>query len=332
MDDVARRAGVTKQTVSNVVRGRAVVSAATRAKVEAAIAELGYRPNLVARGLATGTSMTVGFMVPTVANPFYSAVVEEVENVLEEHGYHLLLVTTRGDDERARRHLTALSSRSVDALLIAHDCSLNPENLPGVDQLGLPVALCAWENDPPSTLPVVTIDYEKAGYLAGCHLRDLGHRRALVIADLPAHRLRVSGMRRSFAEAGVAVPDSAVFEAPGATAESGYAAASRALAAGHRPTCVFATTDAIALGVMAAVQHHGLRVPEDVSVVGIDDIPQAVHAHPPLTTVSLPKRRMAREAVQTLLQGITSRQPVPPDLSLLSPEVLVRKSTASPTA
>lgn len=332
MDDVARLAGVTKQTVSNVVRGRAVVSARTRARVEEAIAELGYRPNLVARGLATGTTMTIGFIVPTVANPFYSAVVEEVENVLEEHGYHLLLATTRGDDERARRHLTTLSSRSVDALLIASDCALDQEKSSRLDRLGLPVALCAWENDPPSTLPVVTIDYEKAGYLAGCHLRDLGHRRPLVVADLPAHRVRVSGVRRAFAEVGVVVSDDEVFEAPGATTEFGYAAAAQALAAGNRPTCVFATTDAIALGVMAALQHHGLQVPEDVSVVGIDDIPQAAHAHPPLTTVALPKRRMAREAVQMLLQGINSKQPVPPDLSLLSPEVIVRESSATPTA
>lgn len=330
MDDVARRAGVTKQTVSNVVRGRSVVRAETRAKVEAAIAELGYRPNLVARGLATGTTMTIGFIVPTIANPFYSAVVEEVESVLQEHGYHLLLATTRGEDKRARRHLTTLSSRSVDALLVAGDCDLS-EQLPLLERLDVPVALCAWETDPPNTLPVVTIDYEKAGYLAGRHLTELGHRRPVVIADVSRHHARVAGVRRAFAEAGIALPDEAVFSAEEATTESGYAAAVRALAA-DRPTCVFASTDAIALGVMASVRHHGLRVPGDISVVGIDDIPQAVHAHPPLTTVALPKRRMAREAVQMLLQGISDKKRVPPDLCLLSPEVIVRESSAPPAA
>lgn len=331
MDDVARRAGVTKATVSNVVRGRSVVSAQTRAKVEAAIAELGYRPNLVARGLATGTTMTIGFIVPTIANPFYSAVVEEVETVLQEHGYHLLLATTRGDNDRARRHLTTLSSRSVDALLVAGDCDLN-EHLPPLEQLGVPVALCAWETDPPSTLPVVTIDYEKAGYLAGRHLTKLGHRRPVVIADTSRHHVRVAGLRRAFAEAGITLPGEVVFPVQEATTESGYAAAVRALAAPDRPTCVFASTDAIALGVMAAVQHHGVRVPGDISVVGIDDIPQAVHAHPPLTTVALPQRRMAREAVQLLLQGISHKRRVPPDLCLLSPEVVVRRSSAPPAA
>ncbi|MFI5673449.1 LacI family DNA-binding transcriptional regulator [Streptomyces cellulosae] len=329
MADVAKRAGVTKQTVSNVVRGRSVVSPDTRARVEAAIAELGYTPNLVARSLATGTTMTVGFIVPTIVHPFYSEVVEEVETLLEEHSYHLLLATTRGDGERARRHLASLSSRSVDALLVAGDFDLS-DGVPLLDDHGLPVVLCAWEIDPPDTLPVVTVDYEQAGYLAGRHLRELGHRRLTVIADLPAHRIRVSGARRAFAEDGLDVPADSVFPAPRATPESGYEAAMLALSATGHPTAVFASTDAIALGVIEAVRRHGLRVPEDVSVVGIDDIPQASHAHPPLTTVALPKRQMAQEATGLLLRGIAESRPVPPSLTLITPEILVRESSAPP--
>ncbi|WP_371572479.1 LacI family DNA-binding transcriptional regulator [Streptomyces sp. NBC_01314] len=330
MADVAKRAGVTKQTVSNVVRRRSVVSPDTRARVEAAIAELGYTPNLVARSLATGTTMTVGFMVPTIVHPFYSEVVEEVETLLERHGYHLLLATTRGDGERARRHLASLSSRSVDALLVAGDFDLS-DGVPPLDDYGLPVVLCAWEIDPPDTLPVVTVDYEQAGYLAGRHLRELGHRRLMVIADLPAHRIRVSGALRAFAEDSLDVREDSVFTALGATSESGYEAAMLALSAADRPTAVFASTDAIALGVMEAVRRHGLRVPEDVSVVGIDDIPQASHAHPPLTTVALPKRQMAQEATGLLLRGIAENRQVPPSLTLITPEVLVRASSAPPT-
>ncbi|RDG37717.1 LacI family transcriptional regulator [Streptomyces corynorhini] len=337
MADVAKRAGVTKQTVSNVVRGRTVVSAGTRAKVEAAIDELGYTPNLVARGLSTGTTMTVGFVVPTVANPFYSAVVEEVEALLETRGYHLLLATTRGDGARARRQLASLSSRSVDALLVAGDFDLS-ECPPAPEGHGPPLVLCAWEIDPPRTLPVVTIDFERAGYLAGRHLRELGHRRVTVVADLPAHRVRVAGLRRALAEDGVSVPDEWVFAAPGATPESGYEAASRALRdraerpARDRTTAVFSSTDATALGVMEAVRHHGLRVPEDISVIGVDDIPQAAHAHPPLTTVALPKRRMAREATELLWRAIAEGRPTAPSLTLLDPEVLARASSGPAAA
>ncbi|MFI5887933.1 LacI family DNA-binding transcriptional regulator [Streptomyces sp. NPDC051554] len=336
MADVAKRAGVTKQTVSNVVRGRSVVGPETRARVEAAIEALGYTPNLVARGLATGTTMTVGFIVPTVANPFYSEVVEEVETLLEERGYHLLLATTRGDQARARRHLATLSDRSVDALLVAGDTNLDLAEMPSpLGKASLPLVLCAWEIDPPATLPVVTIDYEKAGYLAGRHLRDLGHRNAVVIADLPAHRIRVDGLRRAFAEDGIELPAETVFTAPSATPQSGYEAAVRTLRDLHplgRTTAVFTSTDAIALGVMEVVRHYGLRVPEDVSVIGIDDIPQAAHAHPSLSTVALPKRRMAQEATGLLIRAITEGQPVAPVLTLLVPEVLRRASTAQSSA
>ncbi|WP_233518004.1 LacI family DNA-binding transcriptional regulator [Streptomyces corynorhini] len=327
MRDVAVRAGVTKQTVSNVVRGRVVVSEGTRARVEAAIAELGYTPNLIARSLATGTTMTVGLIVPTVGNPFYSEVVEEVEAQLERRGYHLLMATTRGDEKRARRHLSSLSSRSVDALLVADDFDLS-EDLRLLGECGLPVVLCAWEIDPPDTLPVVTIDYERAGYLAGRHLRDLGHQRLLTVADLPAHRVRVQGVRRAFAEDGLGVPDTSVLAAPGTTPEDGYEVTLAALRAGARPTAVVASTDALALGVMASVRRYGLRVPEDISVVGIDDIPQAAHAHPPLTTVALPKRRMAQEATALLLRTLTGGGPAPPGVTLLDPGVQVRASSA----
>ncbi|MEV6507690.1 LacI family DNA-binding transcriptional regulator [Streptomyces sp. NPDC051642] len=328
MLDVAKRAGVTKQTVSNVVRGRQVVSAATRAKVEAAIAELGYTPNMVARSLATGTTMTVGFIVPTIAHPFYSEVVEEVEDVLEASDYHLLLATTHGNEERARRQLSGLSSRSVDALLVAGDFDLG-EHVASLREQGIPIALCAWEVDPPDYLPVVTIDYEKAGHLAGRHLRELGHDRVAVIADLPAHRIRVAGLRRALAADGIDVPEDRVFPAPAASSESGYNAVERALpylrSAGV--SAIFASTDAIALGVMQALRDHRLSVPHDMSVVGIDDIPQSAHAHPALTTVALPKRQMAREATNLLLRRIAEQQPGAPSLTLLHPEVVARASS-----
>ena len=329
MYDVAKRAGVTKQTVSNVVRGRQVVSPETKARVEAAIAELGYTPNMVARSLSTGTTMTVGFIVPTVAHPFYSEVVEEVETLLEDSGYHLLLATTRGDSERVRRQLSSLSSRSVDALLMAGDFDLG-EQLAALGSWDVPVALCAWEIDPPPSLPVVTIDFEQAGYLAGRHLRELGHEQVMIVADLPAHRVRVAGMRRAFSEDGLSVPEGHLLAIQGSSPEAGYDAMERAVSLlrdGGLPTAVITSTDAIALGVMQALRERGLRIPEDVSVIGIDDIPQAAHAHPPLTTVALPKREMAQQAIGILLRAIAEKQPAAASLAMLRPEVVQRASS-----
>ena len=325
MAEVAARAGVTKQSVSNVVTGKRV-RPETERRVREAIAELGYTPNLVARSLATGTTMTVGLFVPTVANPFYSEVVEEVENVLEQHGYHLLLCTTRGDGQRAGRHLASLSSRNVDALLIAGDKDLIG-HLPLLAQARFPVALCAWETEAPDTLPVVTIDYEHAGYLAGRHLRDLGHERVAVVADLPAHSRRLDGLRRAFAADGLSVGDEAVFTSSQSSPEGGFAAAAAALDADPGLTAIFATHDLLALGVLEAVQQSGRAVPAQVSVVGFDDIEQVGRTHPALTTIAIPKREMAQQAVGLLLRAIADRQPPANAIQQLRTKLVQRDSS-----
>ncbi|MFF0477807.1 LacI family DNA-binding transcriptional regulator [Streptomyces sp. NPDC004284] len=330
MQDVAERAGVTKQTVSNVLSGRVAVRPATAARVRAAIDELGYTPNLVARSLATGSTKTVGLFVPTVAGAFYSDVVETAEDVLEEHGYHLLLCTTRLDGERARRHLAGLTSRSVDALLIAGDRDLI-DHLPLLADARFPVALCAWETDAPADLPVVTIDYEHAGYLAGRHLRELGHERVAVLAS-PDHTPRVAGFRRAFADDGLTVPDSAVHLAAEPSAAGGFAAANAAFAADPALTAIFATHDILSLGVLEAARTAGRSVPDDLSLVGHDDDPELRSGlgRPALTSVAVPTRDMARQAVELLLRALTKSGTVVNSLQLLRPELVVRDSTRPP--
>lgn len=328
MKDVAERAGVTKQTVSNVVAGRPGVGAATAARVNAAITELGYTPNLVARSLATGRTRTVGLFVPTVGATFYADIVEAVEDVLEEHGHHLLLCTTRFDGERARRHLAGLTSRSVDGLLIAGDRDLTC-HLPEPADVRFPVVLCAWETEVPDRFPVVTIDFEHSGYLAGRHLRGLGHRRVAVLAS-PAQALRVQGFRRAFADDGLTVPDTAVHFTPEPDVAGGFAAASAALAADPRITAVFAAYDALVPGVLQAAHEAGRSVPHDLSVVGHDDNPESRLLHPPLTTVSVPRRQMARQATEALLRTIAQQGTTAGPVQLLQPELVVRGSTGPP--
>ncbi|WP_035849873.1 LacI family DNA-binding transcriptional regulator [Kitasatospora azatica] len=328
MAEVAARAGVTKQTVSNVVAGKKV-RPETLAKVNTAIAELGYKPNLVARSLRTGSTSTVGLFVPSVANPFYSEVVEEVENVLVGHGYNLLLATTRDDPDYTRAHLENLTARSVDALLVAGDKGVE-QQLPMLTAASFPVALFAWESDPPTTLPVVSIDYEHAGFLAGRHLRELGHRNVAVIADLPSHALRVAGLRRAFAADGLTIDDRKVFTRTSDDAAGGYDAARTALDADPELTALFATHDVLAVGAIEAVVRSGRRVPEDVSVVGFDDIAEVGRIDPALTTVTFPKREMAQQAVELLLRAVDSGRPPTNVLSLLRPTLTVRDSSAPP--
>ncbi len=332
MQDVAALAGVSKQTVSNVLSGRGRVRPETAARVRSAVDRLGFTPNLVARSLATGSTQTVGLFVPTVASPFYSEIVEEVENVLGAHGYHLLLCTTRADGERARSYLASLSSRSVDALLVAGDRDL-VDHLPLLRDARFPVVLCAWETDMPDTLPVVTIDYEHAGFLAGRHLRELGHVRAAVVTELPAHAKRVEGFWHGFGggRRGRA-DDGPVVSAEVSSPEGGFDAAARVLAEHPEVTAIFATHDILALGVLDAVKQAGRRVPQDVSVVGLDDIAQVGHAHPALTTVAIPKREMAQQAVNLLLRALAERREPANAISLLRPVLVTRDSTAAPVS
>jgi LacI family transcriptional regulator len=328
MAEVAARAGVTKQTVSNVVSGKKV-RPETLAKVNAAIAELGYKPNLVARSLRTGTTATVGLFVPSVANPFYSELVEEVENVLVRHGYNLLLATTRDDPDYTRAHLENLAARSVDALLAAGDKGVE-QQLPMLAEAGFPVVLFAWEGDLPDMLPVVSIDYENAGFLAGRHLRELGHRNVAVIADLPAHAPRVRGLRRAFAADGLAIDDRKVFTRTSDDAAGGFAAAGAALEADPGLTAIFATHDILAVGAVEAVTRSGRRVPEDVSIVGFDDISQVGRIEPALTTVAFPKREMAQHTVELLLRAVESGTQPTNAVSLLRPTLVIRDSSAPP--
>jgi LacI family transcriptional regulator len=325
MKDVANRAGVTKQTVSNVLNNPAIVAPATVEKVRAAISDLGYVRNLTARGLATGKSMIVGFIVPTVGNPFYSEVVEEVEACLEARSHNLLLSTTRSDPAQAGRNLRTLASRSIDGLIVAGDSDMNSQ-LALLDGAPFPYVLCAWETEPPPEVRVVTIDYERAGYLAGAHLRELGHRRVAVIADLPAHAVRVRGFRKAMAEGGVTVPDDAVYSA--SRGEVGGRDALRKALADHPDlTAVMTSHDLLAFTVLGETRRLGLSVPGDLSLVGIDNVLADEFTYPPLTSVALPKRAMARRAVELVLDGNAGARDGTL-VELLGPELIVRASTS----
>ncbi|MGW4698802.1 LacI family DNA-binding transcriptional regulator [Streptomyces sp. NPDC004285] len=325
MQDVARRAGVTKQTVSNVVTGRVGVRPDTAARVRVAIDELGYVPNLVARSLATGSTRTVGLFVPTVGTAFYAALVEEVEDALDEHGHHLLLCTTRRSGDRARRHLAGLTSRSVDALLVAGDQDLL-DHLPLLSAARFPVALCAWETDAPERFPVVTVDYEKGGLLAGRHLRDLGHEHVVVLAS-PAHARRVEGFKRAFREQSDAeVSGDRVRFVHEPSFRAAFDAARSALDAHPEVTALFATHDVLASGALEAAQAAGRSVPDDLSVVAYDDCPAGPSSRPALTSVVLPRRQMARNAVTLLLDAAGGREPSVRH-RMLPPELVVRDSS-----
>ncbi len=326
LDDVARHVGVTSATVSNVITGKGSVSENTRSRVFAAIEELGYQPNLVARGLARKKTFTLALVLLTIANPFYAEIAEEIERVARQRGYQLLLCNTHKDTTIGREHLKALSGRWVDGLLVMGG-SLSVPDMLAAARRGQPLVLCVpSENEQNAALSVVDIDFHHAGELAARHLLELGHHRTAVIVEAPSHALRWEGFRTALATSGVALPTEYV-QYGDSTMQSGYQGTEALLALPIRPTAIFATNDLMALGAVEAALDHGLRVPGDLSVVGLDDIMLGAHVRPPLTTVAIPKQELAKQAIELLLRYIDSAASEPVSLTV-RPHLVIRHSTA----
>ena len=328
ISDVARRARVTTATVSNVITQRVPVSDKTRARVLEAIEELGYRPNLVARGLSQGKTMTLALVVPTLSNPFFAEVVEEVERVADQHDYQLLLSMTHNSLEEGKRHLERMSSRWVDGFIVM-GMAANITDILALKDGGKEVVLSVWNQDQfTQTMPIIDIDFRLAGELATRHLVECGHRRIAAIVEEPVQLTRRRGFETALVEAGLSAPSEYIRQG-NSSFESGYQGALELLALPTPPTGIFAGNDWMALGAIEAIVSQGLSVPDDIAVVGVDDIGQAVHAHPPLTTISIPKREMARAAVELLLRYVQGRDiPEEPLKILVSPHLKVRQSTA----
>jgi DNA-binding LacI/PurR family transcriptional regulator len=328
ISDVARRARVTTATVSNVITQRVPVSEKTRTRVLQAIEELGYRPNLVARGLAQGKTLTLALVVPTISNPFFAEVVEEVERVADQHDYEVLLSMTHNSPEEGRRHLERMASRWVDGFIVMGMAGDIVDVL-ALKNAGKEVVLSVWNQDPRTqSLPIVDIDFRLAGELATQHLLEYGHRRIAAILEEPVQLTRRQGFQFALAEAGLSAPPEYVRQGD-SSFESGYQGALALLDLPEPPTALFTGNDWMALGAIEAIASRGLTVPQDLSVVGVDDISLAAHSNPRLTTISTPKREMARAATELLLRYIQSTDiPEKPLKILVSPHLVVRASTA----
>lgn len=328
ISDVARLARVTTATVSNVLTQRVPVSEKTRARVLQAIEELGYRPNLVARGLAQGKTSTFGLVVPTISNPFFAEVVEEIERVADQRDYQLLLSMTHNSLEEGKRHLERMASRWADGFIVM-GMAADMADVLALKGSGKEVVLSVWNEDPRTQmLPIVDIDFRLAGELATRHLLECGHRRIATILEEPVQLTRRKGFQVALAEAGLSVPLEYVRQGD-SSFESGYKGALDLLDLPDPPSAIFAGNDWMALGAIEAITSRGLSVPGDLSVVGVDNITLAVHARPPLTTISIPKREMARAATEVLLRYIQGTDiPTDPLKILISPHLIVRQSTA----
>ncbi|MCC7210127.1 MAG: LacI family DNA-binding transcriptional regulator, partial [Anaerolineae bacterium] len=283
--DIARRAGVSSQTVSRVLNNKPDVADETRRRIESVIAELEYRPNELARGLRSQNTRTIGLIVPDNANPFFAEIAKGVENAGFEAGYSVILCNSAQMPERELEYVNVLQAKGVDGIIFI-STTTHIHHIRPIVERGIPVVMFFREA---GDLDVDTfkIDNGLAGYLSTQHLIELGHRDIACIMprsdELPSGR-RVDGFRRAMAEAGLPVNERLVVRGNNLLS-GGEAAVAELLRTGEPFSAIFAANDAMAIGAMRALRESGLRAPEDVSVTGVDGILLGEYVDPPLTTV-----------------------------------------------
>ncbi|MGU7769946.1 LacI family DNA-binding transcriptional regulator [Burkholderia sp. MR1-5-21] len=332
LNEVARRAGVTAATVSNVLRNRGRVGEATRARVLEAVRALGYRPHLAARALAEGRAPTVALMVSSIANPFYPEFALAVERAVRRNGQFLIVCNTNDDPSEGRAYLDQIAGTISEGILVTN-ANLHLPDLLDATRRGVPVVLCMWERPeaPPDALPCVAVDFREAGRIATRHLLGLGHREIGVIVGGSANGVqaaRYDGFVDAMRDAGL---DASRVACEPDTIEGGVRAAGRLLDAHPALTALFATNDLPAIGAMHAAAERGRRVPEDLSIVGITNIHLASETRPALTTVALPIDEAADLAVDLLnalrVEG-GQADDVPWVRTTSTPRLVVRGTTA----
>lgn len=323
---VAEASGVSPSTVSRILNGTAVVSPEKKAAVDRAIAELGFVPNPIARGLAGGRTMSVGVVTQYLDSPFYGVALRGIEEVLGAAGYSALFVSGHWKVEVEQRCIETLRSRRVDGMIILNgrtgDAALRTL------AKTLPTVLTGRKLKAPN-LYAMDFDHREGARLATQHLIALGHRAIAHIAgdgDHPDARDRLAGYRAALDAAGIPYREELV-QCGNYFEDGGRLAAEQLLAGSRKFTAIFAANDQMAFGAGVALHKAGLRVPQDISIVGFDDLLLAAHMSPPLTTVHQSSLELGRIAARALLDLIAGDKPT---VSLPEPRLIVRESSGPP--
>jgi len=323
--DVAARAGVSVATVSRVLNGKELVREETSRHVRAAAKSLRYVPNVAARSLSIRRSQTIGIVLPDVHGEFFSEVIRGIDLAARAQGYHILVSGSHSDPTQMLDVVDTMRGRVDGLVVMAPDVTLAP--LDELRSRAMPVVLL---NSATPNGDAITIDNYGGARAMMLHLQELGHTRIAFVRG-PQHnadaRERLRGYRHAMR--GIAAPKE--LECNGDfTEESGFTAGRRLTELNPRPTAVFAANDSMAVGVLASLTSAGVKVPEEMSVVGFDDIPIARYVNPPLTTMRVDIAEMGRCAFGLLLDAIGNPSAHAPRHDLVATTLVVRKSCGAP--
>ena len=326
--DVAHRAGVSISTVSRVLNDTGYpVRPDKRRRVLEAAKEMGFRPNDLARGLHLKKSRTIGLIIPDISNPYYPELALGVGTAASEYGYAVIYCNTNRKAEKLEYCVDVLLQKRADGIILAGGGTDFTQVSQALEDFDTEVAVIGRHNLP---FPSVQIDNVGTARDVTARLADLGHRQIAFIGGqmtLTSVQDRFSGYKSSLGERGLAQDDRLVREGDFGE-RSGYAAGSSLLQGQPRPTAIFAANDRMAIGAMAAAADLGLKVPEEVSVVGFDDITIASYVRPTLTTVALPSYKMGVSAMELLMKLLSQEECQP--ITRLPTDLIIRNSSGPP--
>ncbi|WP_442603857.1 catabolite control protein A [Paenibacillus sp. KN14-4R] len=326
--DVAREAGVSMATVSRVVNNNPNVKPQTRKKVYEAIERLGYRPNAVARGLASKKTTTVGVVIPDISNSIFAEVARGIEDIANMYHYNIILSNADKKKDKEIRVINTLLEKQVDGLLFMGGV-VTEDHLAAFQTATIPIVLCGTVDDE-RKIPSVNIDHEQAAYDATQLLIDNGHRKIAMISGSlqdPANGYsRYQGFKRALENANIPLPEEYV-RVGNYRYDSGIEAMNYFINLEDRPTAVFTATDEMAIGAIHAIQDHGLHVPNDISVMSIDNINMASMVRPLLTTVAQPMYDIGAVSMRLLTKLMNKEQIDHPQV-VLPHSIMKRNSVA----
>lgn len=326
--DVAREAGVSMATVSRVVNNNPNVKPQTRKKVFEAIERLGYRPNAVARGLASKKTTTVGVVIPDISNSIFAEVARGIEDIANMYHYNIILCNADKKKDKEIRVINTLLEKQVDGLLFMGG-AITEDHLQAFQTSTVPIVLCATTEES-GAIPSVDIDHREAAYDAVQALIRQGHRLIAMISgtlqDPTNGYARFQGYKRALEEAGIPYQEEYV-RVGNYRYESGMEAVQYFLELPERPTAIFAATDEMAIGAIHSIQDFGLKIPEDISVISVDNVRMASMVRPQLTTVAQPMYDIGAVSMR-LLTKLMKKEPVEDTKVILPHQLILRQSVA----
>jgi DNA-binding LacI/PurR family transcriptional regulator len=332
LKDIAELTGFSTNTVSLALRGSSLVTQETRQLIENAAAKMRYRPNEIAKSLVQRQSRSIGLVLTNVINPILTQTAQAVAAILSQRGYTTLFATSDNKLEHEIDAIDVFQGRQVDGILIYPTNHRQLDHIKRLKSLNMPVVLLA--SAPDVALDIVGIKERRGAYEATRHLLDLGHTRIGTIdsGQWTGNGEKLQGYLDALAERGIAEDDRMIIRKAGYSPDLGWQAMDELMTDSKPPTAIFASNDTFALGVMEWCRRHQLSVPDDLSVIGFDNIEFSAYAATPLTTVGYDPRHLASLAVERLLQLIeTGGEQNAPVLKQITPELVLRKSTATKT-